>query len=119
MIGLGKVDVLWFDASVSSQERAGSVPRYQGHVKIDSRDATWFAVSLVDIGDSANWKGTDFDHATMRSDHLKLGRSDATGVPAWLARAARRLGIAWDAPYIRTNLRGKKRELIAAWLAAR
>lgn len=119
VIGVGKVDVLWFDASISSDERAGSVARYQGRVKIDSREKDWFEVSIVDIsgmfGDG-DWKQTEFTSAKIRTDELELGRCDAAGVPAWLAKAASKLGITWEAPYIRTGFRGTKRDQIAKWL---
>ena len=121
VIGIGVVDVLWFDASISSDERAGTVARYQGHVKVDSRDADWFGVAVVDISGvvtGGRWKQTVFGSATISSDDLRLGRCDAAGVPAWLARAASSLGIAWEAPYLRTGLRGAKRDRIATWLCS-
>lgn len=119
VIGLGEVDVLWFDASISSNERAGSVSRYQGHVKVDSRAKQWFHVSLVDISGTfsgGDWKTTRFDSSVIASDELKLGRCEAAGVPGWLAKAASRLRIVWDTPYIRTGVRGAKRDQIAKWL---
>lgn len=115
VIGVGRVDSLWFDASISSDERAGTVARYQARVKIDSRDAEWFDVSIVDIK-GGDWRQTQFGSATIISDDLKLGRCDAAGVPAWLAKAASKLGIRWGAPYVRTGLRGTKRDQIAKWL---
>ena len=119
VIGVGKVDSLWFDASLSSDERAGSVARYQGHVRIDSRDAEWFDVSIVDISDNTDWKQTQFNSAVIRRDDLKLGRCDAATVPAWLARVASTLGVTWGAPYVRSGLRGTKRDRIAKWLFGR
>lgn len=119
VLGLGKVDTLWFDASISSDERAGTVARYQGHVKIDSRSARWFQVSLVDISGmfaSGDWRRTQFDGAAIESDELKLGRCDAADLPAWLQRAAHQLGITWGTPFLRTGLRGAKRDRIASWL---
>ena len=121
VIGIGKVDVLWFDASISSDERAGTVSRYQGRVKVDSRDANWFEVSIVDISGvftSGVWRQTQFGSTTITSDDLQLGRCDAAGVPAWLARAASSLGITWEAPYLRSGLRGAKRDRIATWLCS-
>ncbi|MDQ3340557.1 MAG: hypothetical protein M4D80_35815 [Myxococcota bacterium] len=119
VIGIGNVQPLWFDASISSDENAGSVPRYQGHVMIDSRAAEWFRVSITDIADvfgSGGMKHTVFNSAAIHDDDLKLGRCDAAGVPAWLAHAEKTLGIEWGIPYIRTGLRGKKRDQIANWL---
>lgn len=121
VIGIGKVDSLWFDASISSDERAGTVARYQGRVKIDSRAAEWFEVSIVDISGmlqttGEDWKQTQFGSATIGSDDLKLGRCDAAGVPAWLVNAASTLGITWGAPNVRTGLRGTKRDQIGKWL---
>jgi hypothetical protein len=110
---------LWFEASISSDERAGTVSRYQGHVKVDSRDAEWFAVSFADIAgvfSRGDMKYTRFDSATLHSDDLKIGRCDAAGIPAWLARVASKLGVTWNEPYVRTGLRGKKRDRIAKWL---
>lgn len=121
VIGIGKVDSLWFVASISSDERAGTVSRYQGDVTIDSRKARWFVVSIVDIAgtfDMGAWKQTQFGSGTEPADELKLGRCDPAGVPAWLAKAARKLGITWGVPYIRTGLRGTKRDRIAAWLSS-
>jgi hypothetical protein len=119
-IGIGKVEPLWFDASICSDARAGTVPRYQGNVMIDSRAARWFRVSITDIAavfEHGGMRHTVFDDAEAPSDDLKLGRCDAAGVPAWLAHTAEKLGIAWGAPSIRTGLRGKKRDQIAKWLS--
>jgi hypothetical protein len=119
VIGVGKVDTLWFDASISSDELAGSVSRYQARVKIDSRDAEWFDASIVDIAGmftSGDWKQTQFGSGTTRIDDLKLGRCEPAGLPAWFARAASKLGITWGTPYVRTGLRGTKRDQVAKWL---
>jgi hypothetical protein len=118
-IGIGEVEPLWFRASISSDERAGTVPRYQGHVMIDSRAAQWFCVSITDIADvfkRGGMRHTMFNNAETQDDALKLGRCDAAGVPAWLAHAADKLGIEWGDPSISTGLRGKKRDQIAKWL---
>jgi hypothetical protein len=119
IIGIGVVDTLWFSAAISSDERSGSVSRYQGHVKIDGRDADWLVVSMTDISGTfttGTMKTTQFDNDAIERDELKLGRCDAAGVPAWLANTARTLGVAWEQHYIRTGLRGAKREQISAWL---
>ena len=68
---------------------------------------------------SGNIKHTELGSAGVRRDELKLGRCDAAGVPAWLAKVASKLGITWGVPYVRTALRGKKRERIVQWLAGK
>jgi hypothetical protein len=120
IIGVGVVDTLWFDASISSEERSGTVSRYQGYVKVDSRDAEWLDVSITDI--SGTWttgtmKATRFRSSTIERDELKLGRCDAAGIPAWFAHAADTLDATWQAPSVRSGLRGAKRDRIAKWLS--
>ena len=40
----------------------------------------------------------------------------AIELPTWLAAVAKKLRIAWDTPFISSNVRGTKRDQIARWL---
>ena len=122
VIGLGRVETLWFDASINSSEgTGGGVPRVQCHVHVDSRDARWFTVSLTDLGRNTvdDWRHTNFDHEKLSDNSAKLGRCEPREVPAWLRKAAGKLGIAWSAAHVRGGVRGAKRDLVASWLAGK
>jgi hypothetical protein len=120
IIGLGEVDELWFQAGTSSLESdPGRVSRVQGGVTVDSRKSSWFDAHIsVGEGNVYTFANYGLD-ATRDDDRYGLGPCVPAELPAWLAHAATKLGIAWMPFAPRTNLRGKKRERLAAWLAGK
>jgi hypothetical protein len=120
LIGLGRVDPLWFQASIGSREPGDRVARVQGHVTIDSRRPKWFGVSMArNERGGLTMQHTIFDAITLHSDELGIGRCDAAELPGWLAVIAAKLGVTWDEPRVRTHIRGARRARIAAWLCQR
>lgn len=117
IIGIGELDELWFDAGTCSAESDPSrVSRVQGGVSIDSRRPAWFHAHIsVGEGSGYNFASYGFDWS-QAGDRWKLGPCVPAELPAWLARAATTLGIEWLPFSPRTNLRGKKRERLNAWL---
>ncbi|GMU61094.1 MAG: hypothetical protein AMXMBFR34_28570 [Myxococcaceae bacterium] len=99
---------------------AGHVPRVQGSVTLDSTSATWLSVHLAVLDGPTGTVsgGTSFTNEKLWGDQLELGGCDAAGLPRWLARAQKRLGITWSQPpsFVGGTLRGKKRDAFVAWL---
>ncbi|MDP1829152.1 MAG: hypothetical protein Q8L48_38165 [Archangium sp.] len=63
---------------------------------------------------------TRFTGAKMLQDDLKLGRCELAALPAWLARAAKKLRVRWDRGGVTTgHLRGKRLEVFLSWLFAK
>lgn len=111
LIGVGEVDTLWFQASISSREHTEHrIPRVQANVRVDSRHASPFRVYLTARGKTTQFTGTKLD------DPLELGRCEPAELPGWLAQTAKRLRITWDVHYLRSGLRGGKRDRVASWL---
>jgi hypothetical protein len=118
IIGIGEVSLLWFDVWLASARiTTNHVPWIQGSIRIDSRSATWFYVHAGTVEPDGGHKGTYFHTDTLARDELGLGRCEAADLPRWLASAAAKLAITWAPFQPRSNLRGKKRERIARWLA--
>jgi len=115
LIGLSESKGFWFTASISAQVLSNSIPPVQAHVTIDSRNARWFEVSVATVVGGTIGGHTAFSPEFV-VDELELGRCEAAEVPGWLGRVAKKLGVAWAAPYISSNVRGSKREQIARWL---
>jgi hypothetical protein len=118
IIGIGEIDELWFDAGTCSAESdPNRVSRVQGGVSIDSRRPAWFHAH-ISVGEGNVFKfvsyGTDWSQADDRWD---LGPCVPAELPAWLANAATKLDIVWMPFSPRTNLRGKKRQRLIAWLS--
>lgn len=118
-IGVGPLTTFWFRCWLGSTElNRFSVPRIQGNFAIDSRSPDWFSVSLsvVEPGGLRS-QHSAFSSEKVYGDSMKLGRCGAEEVPAWLARAARKLKCAWTRPeHASSNLRGKKRDRVIEWL---
>lgn len=112
LIGLPESTPFWFRASLSSRD-------VQLSVEIDSRKASWFRVDVARVDRGGIEGYTSFTHDRIHDDALGIGRCDAGEVPAWLARVAKQLRLAWDPPYITSNVRGAKRDKIARWLVPR
>lgn len=123
---IGKVSTLFFSVRLSSTRLTDTrVPWVQGSIDIDSRNATWFRVWVTTLDDLTSFPYatthplTRFSATTMPRDDLGVGRCAPEDLPAWLARTAEKLGIEWQAFEVSpSNLRGKKRDLIARWLCA-
>jgi hypothetical protein len=120
IIGIGEVDELWFDAGTCSVEvGSGGASRVQGGVAVDSRRPAWFGAHLsVRQGGDYTFASYGLD-ASGDDDRYDLGPCVPAELPAWLARAATKLGIAWMPFAPRTSLRGKKRARLEAWLAGK
>lgn len=115
-IGLGKRDRFWFQLYTGSAEGGDhGVPAYQLHVNIDSRRAEWFSIQLARSGAQDS---TVFNSQRVWRDDLELGSCQGEDIPDYLARAAVELGITWHpAGALSSNVRGRKRDLILAWLS--
>jgi hypothetical protein len=104
---------LWFDVSFSGTQRDYAV---QGNLAVDSRKVRWYSISIH------GRDYTSFDSAGNVTDHLKLGSCNIAEVPNWLDRSATKLkletkrGRRWEVGYLRTHLRGAKRDRIALWM---
>ncbi len=120
IIGIGEVELLWFDVRLSSTTKAphGNVPWIQGSVHVDSRSPTWFSVwaSTVDPHALEISQITSFNNAGTQHDTLELGACKPEELPVWIANAAAKLKTAWEPFEPRSNLRGKKRAQVAQWL---
>lgn len=120
-IGLGELKVFWFHKYVgSSTLNRNSVPWYQGHITVDSRESEWLAVSISEVPGSVAGRRlyTSFNAYVLKSDTLELGRCTPQELPQWLAASAKKLNFAWDFGEVggRSNVRGAKRERITQWL---
>ena len=104
-IGIAAPPELWFRAVMLSLAY-----EMNGQIVVDSRRADWFSVIVFGRG-----KRTRFGVDVSTEDELALGRCDAHELPAWLARAAKRLGVRWKIN-LRTGLRGQARTRLRAWL---
>ncbi|HEY3805221.1 MAG TPA: hypothetical protein VGL61_21575 [Kofleriaceae bacterium] len=117
IIGIGGVSLLWFDARIWSREvYAGHTARVQGTISVDSRRTDWFRVYVSEYGVQGS---TRFGSHVAAEDHHGVGACDAADLPAWLAATAKHLRVTWDDYFLSSNLRGTKRERIAAWLDGR
>ena len=120
-IGLGDVPAFWFDAYFgSAATHEDAIPLVQAYVGLDSRRGDAFSVNLTRSrpGRGAH-AATVFGSDALHRDDLGVGRCEADELPEFLARAASKLKTTWsiDPAGIRTNLRGKKRDRLVAWLA--
>lgn len=117
ILGIGTVSTLAFSVRLSSRRLTSTrVPLVQGDIDVDSRSQTWFRVWITTLDGTG--RATDFTATEIRRDTFNVGRCAPHELPAWLVRVADKLGIAWE-PFAvsQSNLRGKKREAVAAWLA--
>lgn len=111
-IGLGALDTFFFEQYFGSTAHEHEVAVVQAHLAVDSRRPEWFRVNV-----SAGRRITAFDSRTVYGDGLGLGRCTVDELGPWCARAAEALQISWELPITpRTNLRGKKRARLVAWL---
>lgn len=96
---------------------SNNVPRYQGSLRVESDDATWWRVHLTPVDGFNIQPSTDFGEGVSSSDALKLGTCTFEALPAWLKRSEKTLGIRFKVsdPYA-SSLRGKKRDAIRDWL---
>lgn len=122
-MGLGAVDELWFWAFVGSREQtSGNVPRWQLNLTVDSRSEDWFSVHVSKLpahGYDNGHLGTSFNQSKVYRDELGVGRCSAPELPDWLARVARQKRLSWrfDEMGLRTGLRGRRRDKLAAWIS--
>jgi hypothetical protein len=113
-IGL-EVRSLAFDVILDSVEEEDGRPRVEGLLWVDSRRAAWLGCAVRRPGRRGE---TAWTTDGVVEDALGLGACEPTDIPAWLERAAARLGVAFRggleprAP----SLRGRDRERLAAWL---
>ncbi len=119
LAGVSAATEFWFTAAISSEVPDGYIPPVQLHVNVDSRKASWFEVSVAVIDRGTIDGYTSFTHDEVHDDPLRIGRCDAPDLPHWLAKVAKQLRITWDTPYIRSSVRGAKRDQIARWLVPR
>lgn len=123
LIGFPDAKEFWFDSSIgANQAGTKQATVLTARIKVDSRTTVWFEVHVSTLSQQlADIVGgtTSFSHAHANGDELELGRCDAKDLPRWLARVATKLGVDWVTPYIRTSLRGPKRDQIARWLVPR
>ena len=93
------------------------MPEYQSHAQVDSTSARWFHVSVTHVPNSlADHRMTSFGSKDAHTDQLGLGRCTPEELPAWFARAAKKLKVNWSVTLWNSNLRGAKRERALAWM---
>ncbi|MCB9678950.1 MAG: hypothetical protein H6737_27865 [Alphaproteobacteria bacterium] len=116
-IGFEGLSSFWVGVTFGSRELSGGVPRFQGHIRVDSRNADWFAVHLSEVPDDRLLRRSSFSATKVFADEHGLGVCTPDELPAWLARAAEALGVEWsDGVHIASSLRGKARDRIRVWL---
>jgi hypothetical protein len=116
IIGIGEVSMLAFSVRLSSTRTTDThVPWAQGSIDVDSRDQIWLRVWLGTL--DGRHLVTSFTSAGPERDGLELGPCAPADLPAWLAHAAETLDLEWEPFEVsQSNLRGKKRDLVARWL---
>ncbi|HEY1552214.1 MAG TPA: hypothetical protein VGG28_30515 [Kofleriaceae bacterium] len=118
-IGLGEVDALWFGFSLySTAVDSFRAPIVQAAIRVDNCKPQWFDVTMSKAGVT----GFSYYGVGATTDRLGLGPCAPAELPAWLARAATTLDIEWEPlqPYsLSSNLRGKRRARLEAWLAGK
>ena len=110
-LGIGSVATLRFRTSIWSVR--GGVPDVQGAVAIDSTHATWFNLYLIVSKSRAR---TRLENDRVIADALGLGGCELHEIPAWIGRAGKRLSVTWRPFRVTTNLQGRKRAALLAWL---
>jgi hypothetical protein len=112
------VQTFWFDVGLHSFEPDETrVSRFQGGARVDSRSPRWFDVWMGEVNTSSlASRHTRFVGTQGGADGFGLGTCSAGDLPKWIASAAQLLGITWRSLEPRTNLRGKKKEALHAWL---
>lgn len=110
--------VHWSLWSEELNREHGGVPVYQSHAEIDSTSADWFQVSVTHVPNSlADHRMTSFgSKGAHHIDQLGLGTCTPEELPAWFARAAKKLKVHWSVTLWHSNLRGAKRERALAWM---
>lgn len=113
-----EVDSFWFEVGLHSREpNQHAVSRLQGGVRVDSRKARWFDVWLGEVdGFASAGRHSRFGSGGVGRDELGLGVCTPQDLPRWIASTAQKLGVTWRSVEPRTNLRGKKKEALHAWL---
>jgi hypothetical protein len=106
-LGLAPADTLSFYVLLQAVDQ-----KARGSVRVDSREHPWFTVW---VGSDAG--ATRFDEANLFEDTAKLGRCDPAGLPSWLARVAKKLGVVWQQFHVQTELPFAESQKIAQWLA--
>ncbi len=116
-IGFGTCKTFWFQIAFGSVQLRGTVPRFQGHVHVDSRKALWLSVWLTRLGDGVEpMVHARFDSDGALQDPFGLGRCAVDALPRWVSDASRVLGVEWRREVsIRSSLRGRKREQLRVW----
>jgi hypothetical protein len=105
---------LAFDVILDSVEESDDGrPLVEGLLWVDSRRAAWMGATLKRPGRVG---GTSWTTGGVVEDALGVGSAEAAELPAWVARAATRLGITFQLEPRAPSLRGRERERIAAWL---
>jgi hypothetical protein len=95
--------------------------RYEGMVTLDSKKAKWLSVFLRNptgpvVTDFLRRPTTEFDNEGLRSDDLKLGACELAELPAWLARAEKKLKVRWRTDPAVLDLRKADAARITEWL---
>ncbi len=115
-LGLGRLPELWFSFQVFSTARnQAGVPRFQGFVRVDSREDRWFTVHLEHVHpgvDRSKDRATRFD-LSGGIDELAIGHCTPLDLVIWLRSSAHKLKITWDRFLVRTNADATK---ISTWL---
>lgn len=109
VIGLAQApDVFWFRFRLASDDGARvAMSRYQGNVRVDSREEPWFECWLSGEQD------TRFDDTRVVADGLGIGACKAEDLPRYLAFTANRLGFRWQPFFVHASA---ERERITEWL---
>lgn len=89
---------------------------------VDSKSGPWFSVHVARATEHPKYRleVTAFNSSRKAErDELKLGRCEPHGLPAFVARVQRKLGVNWKlaktTPF--TNVKGDKAKRLTAWLS--
>jgi hypothetical protein len=109
------IDVATCDYTLwmASGETGTHAPVAQVNFSFDSQGRPYIHLSI-----SAPIGETSWNDLAIHRDALGFGRPELADLPAYLARAAEKLGVtwSWDEANIMSSLRGKKRDAVLRWL---
>jgi len=84
--------------------------------KLSARRREVFQLDLITEPRRADDRAQLIAEIAAEIDQLGLGRCTPEELPAWFARAAKKLKVHWSVTLWNSNLRGAKRERALAWM---
>ncbi|HEY1552211.1 MAG TPA: hypothetical protein VGG28_30500 [Kofleriaceae bacterium] len=111
--GIGDVTELRFHGSLGSNERIRSAQLVRLNLRVDSRESTWFTCNA-----SVSIEGTQRFITAKSLEKFGLPPCEPLRLTSWLTTIALRFEVTWAPFELRySNLRGKKRRQLIAWLS--